>query len=263
MKAQASFSQGHELTPQKGLRLMMGSNLDLEVAEKKYQAVLAWRKANNMDQAADQYRMLMELPSPGGGARANELPVPLPYVDEISKLIAINPCALVSAEGWPVSVFHVGSINASVVGKLDEDKLKNWSAHTFEYVNTWLVSESERLGELVGHVQVFDLSGMSMWNVTNQALIDSLKKVFSAGEFYIEMVSHIYVINSSSVFSLAWKLIKQLITPRTASKITVASDVPKELFDCLGRQSSQRLKAVLKAQKAAVPVLRPVGQCSQ
>jgi hypothetical protein len=79
--------------------------------------------------------------------------------------------------------------------------------------------------------------------------------MLGAGGMYVETISHIYVINSSSIFTAIWKIVKGLITPRTASKITVDSGIPKELLAELGPESAQQLKTVLKKGPAAV--LRP------
>merc|ERR1712151_1018624 len=137
--------------------------------------------------------------------------------------------AFVTKEGCPVSVWHVGTANASAAGKVADESLAVWSSAVFEYADLWITTQTERSGQLIGHVQVFNLAGMSLWQVSSSALIDKLKRALGAGGNYLEAVSHIWVVNSSSVFSMAWKLVQKLITPRTASKITVANDVPKEL----------------------------------
>lgn len=71
-----------------------------------------------------------------------------------------NPCAAVTAEGWPVSVWHVGTIDPKVVAQIAPNKLETWSAYAFEYVDIWLAMMTERFGVMAGHTQIFDLDGI-------------------------------------------------------------------------------------------------------
>eukprot|EP00929_Paragymnodinium_shiwhaense_P052316 TRINITY_DN26215_c0_g2_i1.p1 TRINITY_DN26215_c0_g2~~TRINITY_DN26215_c0_g2_i1.p1 ORF type:complete len:1161 (+),score=247.08 TRINITY_DN26215_c0_g2_i1:35-3517(+) len=240
------------LSMQQALRLTLGSELKPDVAKQKCEAVRQWRKSNGM--ATVRTRLEALAASPASPAASM-----FPHAEKMSKLMVVNPCSVLTAEGWPVSIWHIGTLSSSAASKLQAEDLKTWSANVFEYVDVWLSGESERTQQLVGHVQIFDLNGMSMWHATNSALIEKLKTAFSAGEFYLEAVSHIYVINSSSVFSMAWRIIKGLISPRTTSKITVAPDVPAELLNAVGPASAKRLKDLLKARDPNMPVLRPRG----
>merc|ERR1712228_483105 len=124
-------------------------------------------------------------------------------------------------------------------------------------MGVWLSQQSEQTGKLAGHIQVFNLEGLSFFQVTNQALIGKLKTALGAGAYYVEAVSHIYVINSSSLFSMAWKIIQRFITPRTASKISVDTGVPDSLVAALCPSSAKQLPAILKADRNAA-VLRPL-----
>merc|ERR1712183_746450 len=82
-----------------------------------------------------------------------------------------------------------------------------WGRTMFEYVDCWLSSQTEATGVLAGHVQVFDLNGLGIWQISSSALVEKLKIALGAGGKYVEVVSHIYVINSSTIFSMAWTVI--------------------------------------------------------
>eukprot|EP00927_Polykrikos_kofoidii_P034667 TRINITY_DN29369_c0_g1_i1.p1 TRINITY_DN29369_c0_g1~~TRINITY_DN29369_c0_g1_i1.p1 ORF type:complete len:1045 (+),score=162.54 TRINITY_DN29369_c0_g1_i1:151-3285(+) len=252
-----SGAEGDTITFEQAFRLVIGCGLDIDIASQKKLAVLEWRRANRMEQV--RAHLFDGFRSTEASARPEELPFVFPHYDEMSKLMVVNLCAMMTNDGFPVTIWHVGTLDSGAVAKVSSENLKVWSAHAFEYVDVWLSEESARTRQLIGHVQVFDLQGMSMWHVTNSALIEKLKLAFSAGEFYVEAAAHIYVVNSSSAFTMAWKIVKTLISPRTSSKITVTSNVPSELLNSFGSDPSKasRFKEILKAKSPAVPVLRP------
>jgi len=187
--------------------------------------------------------------------RASE-PVQFPGHEEVSKLIVTNPCSLLTKDGWPVSIWHVGSVNTGAVAGVSDETLAIWSSAVFEYTSAWISEQSERTGQLVGQIQIFNLQGLSFWQASSSALIEKLKLGLGAGKYYVENVSHIYVVNSGSVFSLAWRVIKNFITPRTASKITVTGDVPQDLLSVLRPGHAKNLPQLLKKPQL-LPIQRP------
>jgi hypothetical protein len=236
---------------QVALRLVMGCDLDIDVARGKYCDVVEWRSKHRMEEVREGLTCFIKMPGKSSLS-------PFPHTDEMCKLMVVNPCAVLTTEGWPVSVWHIGTIDSKVVAHIAPSKLETWSAYAFEYVDVWLAMMTERVGVMAGHTQVFDLDGMSMWHVTNTALIELLQKAFSAANNYVESVSHIYVINSGAVFSMVWQVVKNLITRRTEAKITVSPTVPPELLERLGPKSAEQLLAVLQAKRPSLPLLRPV-----
>lgn len=227
-------------TTQKALRLLMGSDLDVDVALKKLRSMAKWRTSHSLDQV--HVELVTQLAT-------SNVPPALARQVEVNKLFPVNPCSVMTSDGCPLTVWKVGKAHASAVSKVSTADIETWSRTFFEYVDLWLTEQSELTGRLAGHIQVFDLSGLSFFQVANSALVDKLKAALSAGGNYAESVSHIFVVNSSSAFSMAWKVVKTLITPRTASKIVVASDVPEELLKLVGAQGAQRLQAILSNAK--------------
>jgi len=241
-----------QLSDQTALRFLLGCNLDVDECVRRAQGLAQWRNANNMDGLR---RQLSEVISTSRAATAPGTLQHLPHHAEVNKLVTLNPCCLIAMNGCPVSIWHVGSATASAVSSVRDDALRAWSRSTFEFVDIWLTEQSDLEGRLAGHIQIFNLTGISFWQLSNTALIDKLKLIFSAGEHYLEAVSHIYVINSSSLFTMGWKLIKGFLSPRTASKLCVDSGLPKDLLAALGPAATQQLKGLLDKPRGDVPLL--------
>lgn len=241
------------LTQQQALRLVIGNNMDMSVAGKKATAILAWRGVHSMAEVRERCKAQQH-----DGLIASE---PFPHDAEVRRVLNVNPCALSTKEGWPVSLWHIGTANSKEAAKASTDHLCAWSRACFEYVDLWLTELSEKNERLAGHIQVFNLDGVTFWQVTNTALTEKLKSLLSAGENYVEAVSHIFIVNSSSVFSMAWKGIKTLLPPRLLAKIHVSTEAnPPELVAMLDKQSAARLPGLLTPNaKCAVipPVLSP------
>jgi hypothetical protein len=156
-----------------------------------------------------------------------------------------------------MTIWHAGTSNASAAAAVQHERLAEWSRSVFEYVDLLVSERSEQTGHLSGHVQVFNLEGVSVWHLAASASLgEKLKAAFSAAEYYVESTSHIYIINASPLFTRLWRGIQGLITPRTASKITVAGGVPQELLARLPSGSSVQLMANLRSPTKDVPVLR-------
>ena len=65
-------------------------------------------------------------------------------------------------------------------------------------------SQSEKSKRLVGYVQVYDMSGMNWRHYSSREIAEKLKAALQTGGFYVEAVSHMFVINSSTLFAAAW-----------------------------------------------------------
>ncbi|CAK0817474.1 unnamed protein product, partial [Prorocentrum cordatum] len=205
------------LTPQQALRLLLGCNLSVREAAERADLVQAWRLEHDL--AGVRRSLAGCLGGLGVGAGAVPPSACLPGHEQVCQLMVVNPCVLTTVDGRPVSIWHISGARSSAVGSTPDDMLAAWSRATFEYVDLWLSAQSETSGCLAGHVQVFDLSGLGFRLVSNSALQEKLKVALGAGGFYVEVVSHIFVINSGTLFTMAWKVIENFITPRTASKI--------------------------------------------
>ena len=182
---------------QQALRLVLGMGYDSEVAVAKWQEIVEWRMASGMDVVRQEQ----------ADAFVGEGPVNFPSRKQVSdKLICTSPCAFVATDGSPISIWHAGTMNASDAGTLSVEEISQWSRAIFEYKDLWISQQSERSKRLVGYVQVYDMRGMNWRQYSSRELIEKLKVALQTGGFYVEAVSHMFVINSSTLFSAAWKV---------------------------------------------------------
>ncbi|CAE7353744.1 SFH9 [Symbiodinium microadriaticum] len=236
------------ITRQQALRLVIGMGYNAEAAVDKWRDVVSWRREHHMD--AVRARLL--------GAMCSQHPVRFSHeVDVYSRLFRGCPCALLTADGRPVSVWHAGAADMGRVGDLPPDHCRRWSQEVFEYADLWIARETERTRCLSGYLQVYNMQGLSLRQVTSPEVKDRLKAALSAGGFYVEAVAHVYVVNASRLFSMAWKLIRGFLSPWTASKITVSSTIPDELIADLGGPASQSSESLYKLLAAAADSTSP------
>jgi len=236
------------LSRQQSLRLLLGCTLEVGTALEKGREVAAWRQRHSMAEVRQQHASRLH--------QAQQ--VSFTNHDDMCKVMISNPCAFVTVDGCPTTLWHAGTMNASAAATVQHECLAAWSRSVFEYVDLWVSGRSEKTGRLSGHIHIFNLEGVNIWHLAASASLgDKLKAAFSAAEFYVESTSHIYIVNASPLFNKLWRCIQGLITPRTASKITVASGVPEELLAQLPPTSSVQLLANLRSPAKDAPVLRP------
>ena len=183
------------LTKQQALRLMLGMGYDRVAAVSKWREVSAWREANSLQTVRKQQLAMM------GGVG----PVSFPHEEEIyTKLLKVCPCALLASNGAPVSVWHAKTLN-SRAAELSTDEIRSWSHAVFEYKDLWITRESDERSRLIGYIQVYDMQGVGLRHLTSRDIGEKFKSCLQPGAFYMEAVSHMYVVNASALFSMAWK----------------------------------------------------------
>jgi len=237
------------LTPQQGIRLLMGCDFDIETAVNKSRDVANWRETNNLSNLRNQ--IVQKLSSAQGTA------IRFPHHKVMCSMLVANPCVLMTTDGSPISIWHAGMANTIDVECIDPNHLASWSRVFFEYVDVWVSEYSEQHGRLAVHIQIYNMDGLSLWTISNTTLIEKLKVALSPGQYYVETISHIYVINAGMAFKAAWRLAKALITPRTESKISVTNRVPEALLQRLGPGDAQRLSSAIEKREPAATVQRP------
>jgi len=246
----------HKLSPikhQQALRLALGAGLNPNHAVIKWRNIMEWRRTFSMEDEQHRARDMQR-----SGNRS--APVSFPHHDEVcGKLLRVSPCAMVTTNGYPLTIWHVGTMNPDGAAHVSHDDLMEWSRSMFEYLDVWLLDESDRTGRLMGHVHVFDLQGLSWRHLMSGALFEKGKAALHAGEFYVERCYAVYAINANTLFHTVWKFVQKFLSARAASKIIVDSNVPEDLLNAIGPQGTQRLHAVLEAPSLDKfsPVLRP------
>ena len=185
-------SQVSALTQQQALRLVLGMGYDRVAAVAKWREICAWRAANNMDEVRrEQARKA-----------ASTEDIHFPGEDKVRKFIMVHPCALLAADGSPVSIWHGGTLASGM--DLAPADITAWSHAVFEYKDLWVAQDSEATRTLKGYIQVYDLKDVSLRQLSRDT-VEKLRCALQPGSYYMEAVSHMYVVNSSMVFSMAWK----------------------------------------------------------
>lgn len=236
------------------LRLCLGLNFDTPTVIKKWAEIYAWRYRYEM---ANERARCLQLQHP-----SETEAVVFPHQDEIyGKVFTVRPCALACRTGEPMSLWLVGT-GSSSASSVPVEKVEEWSRSVFEYMNTWAQTQSQVTGRLLGQVQVFDMSGVGFRQIANKALHERFKCALGCGGNYVELVSHVYVINASWSFSKIWNIVKPMISKRTSAKVTVSMNVPDELLNLLNHDSSKVLTEILatSGSTAVSKVQRPPMQ---
>lgn len=191
-------SQLSPCTTQQALRLLLGMG-DRKGAVEKWKEIVAWRVANRIEDVRREQSDHLER-----GSTDNHFPNSL---DVCNKLIRVEPCVLRAADGSPVSIWYGGSLETEATN-LTLAQITAWSHAVFEYKDLWISQQSEGKKTLMGYIQVYDMQGVSL-RLLSQAfskdVMEKMKRALDAGSYYMEAVSHMYVINASTLFSMAWK----------------------------------------------------------
>ena len=193
---QGTCSHISPLSKQQALRLMLGMGYDQVAAVSKWREISAWRDANRLDEVREQQAAMMR----------DQGPVCFPNEQDVyQKLLKVRPCALMAANGAPVSVWHAQTLNASSMAELSASEIMAWSHAVFEYQDLWISRQTEERKRLIGYIQVYDMQGVGLRHLTTRDIGERLKCCLQPGAFYMEAVSHMYVVNASALFSMAWK----------------------------------------------------------
>ena len=184
------------LTKQQALRLMLGLGYDRVAAVSKWREISAWRETNNLAYVRNQQAAVI----------SGTDPICFPNEQDVyERLLRVCPCALRASNGAPVSVWHAKTLNASAVAELASTEISTWSHAVFEYKDLWISRQSEERKRLIGYIQVYDMQGVGLRQLTSRDIGEKLKCCLQPGGFYMEAVSHMYVVNASALFSMAWK----------------------------------------------------------
>lgn len=183
-----------DCSTQQALRLLIGMGT-VKAAVAKGKEIAAWRAANRIEEVRNEMSCLMSSTS------VVEFPKQL---EVYTQLIRVRPCALRAVDGSPVSLWHAGSLKTETLSLSSAD-IKAWSHAVFEYKDLWVSKESEDKKVLMGYIQVYDMRDVSLRQLSSREVVERMKLALEAGSYYMEAVSHMYVINASILFSLAWK----------------------------------------------------------
>jgi len=132
--------------------------------------------------------------------------------------------------GSPVNYFRVGKIHPEgIMCLVTIEQLKSYFWYSFMHAFKDKVRASQaeypEFCRCEG-INVLDLSGLSSSCLTIE-IMEVIKLCSKISDFFPETLHCMLVVNAPSFFTLSWKLIKNFIDPRTASRIQLFSSKEK------------------------------------
>jgi len=179
---------------------------DLDDAEKMFRRSFEWR------QKVDFYNLLKWDP-PRNYDKA--FPYEIPGCDKDGCPVIIVPLC-----EWD----RLGRYELSNGGKDNLDKFGNQFASKIYTVIRSMSNPAEN--KMVTRYSVLvDLQGFSLRHLTSISILEALFEIFQRFERnFPETMKAAYVVNAPRLFAMLYPLVKQIISPKTASKI--------EVYDC-------------------------------
>ena len=123
-----SCSRIATLSKQQALRLVLGMGYSPNAAVVKWQEVVEWRKANSMDKIRQEQADKMR----------DRSAIAFPHQSDVSeKLVCVSPCALLAANGTPVSIWHAGTLNVNEAASLPSEHDAQLQEGTLVSTGAW------------------------------------------------------------------------------------------------------------------------------
>ncbi|VEU34586.1 unnamed protein product [Pseudo-nitzschia multistriata] len=132
--------------------------------------------------------------------------------------------------GSPVNYFLAGKINPEgIMALCTVDQLASYFWYSFMYKMKEEVRRTQRMDPdfcRCEGINIVDLSGLSTASLTSETM-EVIKIASKVSDFFPETLHAMLVLNAPSFFTFSWKLIKNFIDPRTASRIQLFSSQQK------------------------------------
>jgi len=110
---------------------------------------------------------------------------------------------------------------------IDQVKSYFWHNFMYKFKDQVRVSQEENPDFCRAEgINVMDLSGLSASSLTTETL-EVIKILSKVSDFFPETLHCMLVLNAPSFFTFSWKLIKNFIDPRTASRVQLFSNNEK------------------------------------
>ena len=133
----------------------------------------------------------------------------------------------VAKNGCPVAYLQAGSLKVEgieCVTNLQNVQYYMWNAFMYQFKREVARAQAaDPTAVRCESVTVIDLKGLDSSQM-NKKTTETLKCVATIGSCFPELLNQMVILNASFAFSMAWKLIKQFLTPRTVAKIEIFSN---------------------------------------
>lgn len=203
------------------LKFLMGWEWDLGEAAKAYIAMMKWREENGCDAVLE--RII------GEGITCDTLP----HSDEVAKYLAARCHHGYDKLGNTIHLEYTGLLDVhGIVEDVPREHLLEWHKYHMEAKMLLHQRGAVERQYLVRTTNIRDLTGLGMGHLWKPAL-DLFKRVLGESQnYYPEMLDSVFIVNAPWAFTVAWKLIRGWLHPRTQAKINVlGSDFQSVLLE--------------------------------
>eukprot|EP00301_Raphidiophrys_heterophryoidea_P012253 c18670_g1_i1.p1 GENE.c18670_g1_i1~~c18670_g1_i1.p1 ORF type:complete len:293 (-),score=68.86 c18670_g1_i1:271-1092(-) len=193
--------------------------------------LLQWRKAHNVDQIAARIE------------EENLSPKDFPHADVMARCCPQTVLFGYAKDGTPFG-FEAGGQHdfASLLYTLTFEQYHEFHLYKFEYIRLLIHKMSQQSGKLVRYHVITDLDGLGMRHA-NTSFFRWFRIVCTDSQnFYREMVQRVFCPHSNSVFCFVWRMLKPLLSERSAQKVLPLQSDFAELFEVF--DSSQLPKLI-------------------
>ncbi|XP_050027745.1 SEC14-like protein 2 isoform X1 [Dermacentor andersoni] len=182
------------------LRWLRARDFDVAKAERMYRHDLEWRKENGVDDMLQCYE------------------TPEIVKDNFPGAI-LHPCR----DGRPMWLIPVGMDIKAFVAALTPTKVQRHCIYLLEYMESLKRSSEREAGqELENQYLVIDLDKFSIRQVYSWQAIKSITDMLKMMEDHFpECLEKCICINAPNFFPLLWRLVRPMMTHRTADKVKV------------------------------------------
>lgn len=182
------------------LRWLRARDFDVPKAEKMYRHDIDWRKANGVDEIAENYKF----PE---------------VVKENFPGIILHPCK----DGRPMWLIPAGFDITAFVAALTPPVMTRHCIYMLEYAEHLKRSSSKQADkEMETHYFVLDLDKFSLRQIYSWQAVKTITEMLQMMEDHFpECLEKCISINAPNFFPLVWKVIRPFLTERTANKVQV------------------------------------------
>lgn len=149
----------------------------------------------------------------------------LPHLAAYSQLVDFHPLAAVSEDGHPVSIYLLKRqcVPVCAIGEKEVSELF-WEVDY--YLDRFLAERSEELGRMLAAIAVFDLSGLTLWQLARMWRLVLKPAAFSSAcpRFQVYMVNVPWLL-LPILYLAVWVFLDRHAWPL----VTISSSVPSSL----------------------------------
>ncbi|XP_054709788.1 SEC14-like protein 2 [Uloborus diversus] len=207
------------------LRFLRARDFNVNLAEDMLRNHLTWRKANHIDTILTDF-----IPDKNGkfdsdvlNSHQNGITESKSRIGVVTKYLPLTRIGF-DKEGAPIRYFAFGNMDSKgILKSVKRNECVKGVIQCFEEDVAVMKEQTTKLGKPIEQwVYIFDFEGYSFAKATHKPTLETLIALFMAYEAnYPERLKAAYIINASVYFSIAFAIIKPLLSGATLKKITI------------------------------------------